>query len=392
MLGHASAAMTLDVYAALLDDDLGALAERMDAATSAHAKLMVQRTGVARTTTLQKRLVSKPERAQNGAMLSRRAQLVRLRHVALAALCRYPLADGRLTFVAHGENTTYRHDGADGSHLVRVHRPQRHGHGVDSTAAISSELAWLQAIRADTELAVPEPVAARDGASTVTVAAAGEERACSVLRWMDGRIHESSPRPVHLKRLGEAMARLHDQADAWTPPPGFVRIRWDHETFFGTAMVYGETPAAECWERLPGELRTRFEAVAARMVDILPSAGSTGLIHADLHLGNALFDRGAVKLIDFDDCGIGPRLYELAVALWEMRDLPGYPVFRDALLAGYRTRRHVDDRQLDDFIAVRQVAFDLWYTGMAGVNPRFAKRLDEVHRWSLQMLDLVEAS
>ncbi len=44
MLGHASAAMTLDVYAALFDDDLGALADRMDAATAAHAKQVAQRT------------------------------------------------------------------------------------------------------------------------------------------------------------------------------------------------------------------------------------------------------------------------------------------------------------------------------------------------------------
>lgn len=32
MLGHASAAMTLDVYAGLFDDDLDAVAERLDAA------------------------------------------------------------------------------------------------------------------------------------------------------------------------------------------------------------------------------------------------------------------------------------------------------------------------------------------------------------------------
>jgi hypothetical protein len=32
MLGHASAAMTLDVYSGLFDDDLGGLADRMDAA------------------------------------------------------------------------------------------------------------------------------------------------------------------------------------------------------------------------------------------------------------------------------------------------------------------------------------------------------------------------
>jgi hypothetical protein len=33
MLGHASAAMTLDVYSGLFDDDLGALADRMDRPT-----------------------------------------------------------------------------------------------------------------------------------------------------------------------------------------------------------------------------------------------------------------------------------------------------------------------------------------------------------------------
>jgi len=324
-------------------------------------------------------------------MRSRRAQIAGMRRVAEAALDRYALPHGRLTFIAHEENTTFRHDSPAGRYLVRVHRPQRHGRDVESAAAVSSELAWLTAIRAETDLAVPEPVRARDGATTVEVSAAGETRVCSVLRWMDGRIMEDSPRPVHLRRLGEAMARLHDQADAWTPPPGFVRIRWDHETFFGDVMVYGETPAAGCWALLPPEVRARFGAVGARTRDALES-DDFGLVHADLHLGNAVFQRGDVKLIDFDDCGCAPRLYELAVALWELRDEPFYPPYRDALIEGYRAHRDLDVTDLDDLIAVRQVAFALWYTGMAQVNPVFAARLDRVHRWSLSMLDEVEAA
>ncbi len=323
-------------------------------------------------------------------MLSRRAQLGRLRQVATAALDRYPLPSGRLTFVAHGENTTFRHESADGSYLVRVHRTQRHGRDIDSAAAIRSEIAWLQAIRADTDLAVPNPLTARDGEPVVEASAAGETRICSVLRWMDGRIHEASARPTHLRRLGAAMARLHDQADAWRRPPDFVRIRWDHETFFGNVMVYGNTPAAECWALLPLELRTRFEALASRLADLLPSIADVGLIHADLHLGNALFSGGDVKLIDFDDCGTGPREYELAVALWELRDRPDYPMFRDAALDGYRTRRDTEFKHLDDFIALRQVAFALWFTGTAQVNPAFAAKLDDVYHWSLGMLDVVE--
>ena len=37
MLGHKSAAMTLDVYSGLFDDDLDALAERMDVASARSA-------------------------------------------------------------------------------------------------------------------------------------------------------------------------------------------------------------------------------------------------------------------------------------------------------------------------------------------------------------------
>jgi hypothetical protein len=44
MLGHTSAAMTLDVYPGLFDDDLGALAERMDAAHD--ARITERRVGV----------------------------------------------------------------------------------------------------------------------------------------------------------------------------------------------------------------------------------------------------------------------------------------------------------------------------------------------------------
>jgi integrase len=45
MLGHASAAMTLDVYAGLFDDDLSALADRMDAAARAAAEARVGAVG-----------------------------------------------------------------------------------------------------------------------------------------------------------------------------------------------------------------------------------------------------------------------------------------------------------------------------------------------------------
>ncbi len=327
-----------------------------------------------------------------GVVDSRRSQISRLRHVAVAALREYPLPPGRLSFVSHGENTTFKHDSPGGRFLVRVHRPMRHGRDVDAQAAIGSEIAWLRAIRADTALEVPQPLETRDGRVTVTATAGGQTRVVSVLRWLDGRIHETSARPTHLRRLGAALAVLHDHADGWRPPPGFVRIQWDHDGFFGNAMVYGGVPAAECWDLVPERLRERFQAVADRMLPIMSADRDIGLIHADPHLGNAVFAGDRVQLIDFDDCGTGPRIYDLAVALWELRDEPHYAESLEALLTGYTARRDVDLTHLDDFIAVRQVSFDLWYTGTAQINPQFASRLDVVHQWSADMLDLLEPS
>jgi Ser/Thr protein kinase RdoA (MazF antagonist) len=324
-------------------------------------------------------------------VLSRRSQITRLRRVAEAAVEQYPLADGRLRFIGHGENTTFRHDSAAGSHLVRVHRPRRHGHDMDASGAIRSEIAWLTAIRDETDLHVPEALASRDGALTVEATARDETRTCSVLRWMEGRIHEQSPRPVHLRRLGEAMATLHVHADAWTPPAGFVRIDWGPKTFFGDEMVYGRTSARECWALFPEDLRGRFEALAEHVRPLLSAPRETGLIHADLHLGNALFEGGTVKLIDFDDCGTGHRLYDVAVAAWELRHRPDYAAFREALVSGYTAVRPIHTARLDDFIALRQFAFQIWFTGMAQVNPDFAARLGRVERWSASMLDLLEA-
>ena len=126
------------------------------------------------------------------------------------------------------------------------------------------------------------------------------------------------------------------------------------------------------------------------MSEVMAASDDVGLIHADLHPGNAVFEADRVKLIDFDDCGTGPRLYELAVALWEFRLNDDFPAYFDALCEGYTSRRAIDTTRIDDYIALRQVAFGLWYTGMAQVNPAFAARLDVVNDWSIEVLDACE--
>jgi Ser/Thr protein kinase RdoA (MazF antagonist) len=338
-------------------------------------------------------------------MLSERQQIARMRQLAGRALGAYPLADPRLRLIAHEENTTFRVDataaGGRDRFLLRVHRPARHGRHVDPVAAIRSELDWLMALRADTGLPVPEPVRTTDGSLTTTAASRDvpEPRVCSVLRWMDGRIHAAMPRPVHLRRLGSVMAQLHNHAAQWDVPPGFVRIRWDWETFFGDTMVYGGINASAVWDLLPAAPRRRFGQVAARMERVMTRLGDgdgqAGLIHADLHLDNVLFWRDEVRVIDFDDCGFGYWLYDIAVALWELRDRDDYVQFRAALIEGYTQHRPLPPgglAHLDDFIATRDVAFALWFTGTAQVNPAFRDDLEEVLGNTSRSLDALSGA
>jgi Ser/Thr protein kinase RdoA (MazF antagonist) len=311
--------------------------------------------------------------------VSKQAQIARARRTAVRALAEYPVDDARLSFIAHGENTTFRVDSRGLRFLLRVHRPNRHGPGVDSRIAVGSELAWLAALQAETDLSVPTPI--RTGAGEWTAVADG--RVCSVLGWQNGRMHAASPQPAHFRRLGGILAGLHEHAAGWAPPPGFVRMRWDWETFFGNTMEYGGVSAAGCWDLLPAPVRAQFDEVARRMRTVMDGLGSKpdafGLIHADLHLANALFDGATVRLIDFDDCGFGYWLYDLAVPLWEYRGRSNYSAIRTALCDGYHERRELPDlTHLDDFIATRDVAFGLWFVGMAQVNPAFADDLDTV--------------
>lgn len=319
-------------------------------------------------------------------VLPLRTQLARLRTVAMQAIERYPIDVAHVRQVSHGENTTFRVTAVDGAdYLLRVHRPQRHGRGVDSAAAIRSEMDWLSAIARESPVSAPVPVLSARGELTEVVdhSAVPGQRVCSVLRWMNGTQRKHSALPVHLARVGCAMAELHDHARGWTRPPGFVRMRWDWNTFFGDVMVYGKVGAKEAWTLLPSNLRSKFERVADHVGSVMAELGdgpdAVGLIHADMHMGNVVFHHGEARPIDFDDCGVGYWLYDIAVALWEMRHKDNYPECRSAFLSGYRAVRPIADDvlgHLDSFIAAREVAFGLWFAGMSQTNESFRAKFD----------------
>lgn len=315
------------------------------------------------------------------ASLGRRGELGRLRRLAGAALRRFGVADAGLTVLRHEHNTTFRVDTAAGRYILRLNRM-----GVHDERTITSEMAWLAALAEDTDLGVPVPVVARDGSLVISESAPGVPgpRLAVLLRWQEGRFVDRRLTPRHLASVGELIGQLQRHALRWTPPRGFARPRVDMLTAAarrtsiagpveeGTGGVHptrdDAASALSLVERLLGADYRRVVADALRLARRSTAAlagtdNPTGLIHADLHYENFLFHDGAARAIDFDDCGWGAFLYDLAVPLSELEGRSNYEALRDALLDGYARQRplpHGYDNHLRALAILRRAQLIVW--------------------------------
>jgi Ser/Thr protein kinase RdoA (MazF antagonist) len=251
--------------------------------------------------------------------------------MAAVALAEYDLPGARLAPLAHAFNTTFQVTDSGGDrYALRITRP-----GKSIAAEVQSELAWLVALNRETDLVVPEPVPTRAGELLVVAAAPGvpEPRICALFHWVPGRFVRARLMPRHLEQVGRLTARLQDHAQNFQSPPGFTRPRIDDIPAKRAAVV---PLVAEV--RPPGDVavvEAALDRVAATLDGLGNSPDSYGLIHSDLHQWNYLFHQGQIHLLDFDDCGYAPFLYDLAVTTFEVEHYPYFPALRAALLAGY---------------------------------------------------------
>ncbi|HEX2034669.1 MAG TPA: phosphotransferase [Chloroflexota bacterium] len=324
-------------------------------------------------------------------VLSQGGQFRRLRRVAVAALAHYDLGARspgavHLYPLTNIENATFRVEvvnpavasvaspllgRAQGGesrrrYLLRIHRPN-----AKPAAAIRSEMQWLEALRRDTALSVPQPVRTVSGAYLTTVTAAGVPgaRCCVLLRWVEGRL--CSPSRVSrrlMEGLGALAGALHRHSERFEPPPGFSRPRADPEACeaLGASLlelVRRARPARPAYSRLQRLVPLVTDRAAASMRFLGQDRPTFGITHGDLHLANVVLHQGEVRAIDFDDCAWGYYLQELAVVLETLQQRADFEVLRAALLAGYRRVRPLGaelESHLPTFVAARGVALLEW--------------------------------
>ncbi|MGJ6962025.1 phosphotransferase enzyme family protein [Streptosporangium sp. G11] len=295
--------------------------------------------------------------------------LARVHDVARAATRIHGLPDAEVTLVNVSENATYRvDDPATGARsILRVHRL-----GYHSTPAILSELAWLEALREQAGIRTPRVIPAPDGSRVLTVPGP-EPRDCVMFEFLPGA-EPSQEQPVPgFERLGALTARMHRHARGWSPPEGFTRFHWDHEAALGAESRWGrwqdglgvDAEARAVLGRLDKELRERLHRFGR-------GPGRYGLIHADLRAANLLVEgESPPGVIDFDDCGFGWHLYDLAAAVSFVEHRPEVPELVGAWVRGYRTVLDLpaeDEAEIWTFVMFRRLLLVAWIGTHTGAD------------------------
>jgi Ser/Thr protein kinase RdoA (MazF antagonist) len=285
-----------------------------------------------------------------------------LHEVAIHTLARcYPRhVQGQVTLLCHSENATYRIDTPSGQrYALRVHKLGYH-HKTD----IENELIWLNALQAS-GIQVPRPIAGLDGhyvqQAQVSV---GIELNLVLFNWVNGTEPTTDVDLSAFTRLGAITAKLHQHSQQWQRPADFRRIVWDHQSMVGPQGHWGNWREAV---NLDSSAFGLIEEALQRVDRELASYGQDdqrfGLIHADLRLANLLVDGEQTHVIDFDDCGFGWYMHDLASALSFYEHHERLNDWIEHWLAGYATVSRLsahDIAMIPTFIIQRRVQVLAW--------------------------------
>jgi Ser/Thr protein kinase RdoA (MazF antagonist) len=310
--------------------------------------------------------------------LDRTAQATRWETLAQTALAHYGFTGASLTLLNDVNNAVYHVDAGTERFMLRLHRPAHR-----SLAEIESERTWLSALCRDTDLCVPQPegdiyTGRLEGVEVPVYAA--------LFHWIDGeqRLPYDFTRE-QIEQIGAFIARLHNHSAGFAPPAGFTRPRRDWVGLFGNDAAPNDDFFTDEQQAIMAETGRQVRAVMDAL-DAQPE--QFGLIHADLIAKNLLWKHDGICAIDFDDCGPGYFLYDLAPMLWMSRDEPGYADLRTGLWTGYtsvRPQPQAHLAMLEALVAARHVASCYWVAGNRH-NPNLRDRAHEVIAYRINEL------
>lgn len=255
-------------------------------------------------------------------------------------------------------------------YVLRISRP-----GYHSLPELEAELEWIQKISEDTSLILACPLVNGAGEWITRVNTDGQTF-YGVLRKMLSGEHPGNlgaQTEAQFEQAGEIAARLHKQVIAWNGSMELKRPVWDYETMLGASGLFGNW--RECQELNTEEyqLLEQVCCLIRRRLEHYPrDREHFGLIHADLRAANLLVEDGQMKILDFDDCGYGWFLYDLAASVSFLECEPQLGAWMGAWIRGYEKVRSFgtwEHQEIDTFVMIRRIQLLAWITSHDDSDP-----------------------
>ena len=218
---------------------------------------------------------------------------------------------------------------------------------------LCGEIAFVSFLNEIQAVNLPKPIASKKGEFALTVASSLLERDLGVAlySWLEGDEIGDEPTDDALRKLGAAMAAMHQATTDFTLPdnaqlPLFKDFLWQtQDIIFSSSSPLSKEDI---------ELLTKAKKEIENIIEDLYSGSKPIAIHADLHGANVFSHGDQIYIFDFDDAGFGLPIQDLATALYYL-DTPEQDA---ALLAGYQSvselPRH-DKHQLSGLLLQRRI-------------------------------------
>ncbi|WHX50927.1 phosphotransferase [Paenibacillus woosongensis] len=270
---------------------------------------------------------------------TRKSLLSRARNVALSAIQQYEVEWNCIRFIHLSDTVTYKIEtDTMGNYLLRIHSERV------NKEEILSELVFLNELRKVKDLVVPEGIQSRCGSYILECETEEGYRKpyVTLMRWVEGEHWNSEFTDSHVYNIGAMIGRIHKASASLETPVDFVRPHWGSDSFRQEVakleLYYSRFLPDESWKRY----QKAVDKIIHQFDRMQRDARNYGLIHADLHFGNVVFNNGLPCPIDFGRCGYGYYLYDLAGALLELN-----PQHRRLLIQGYES---VVELNTDDYL------------------------------------------
>jgi len=304
-------------------------------------------------------------------------QLARMHRLACKALRHWGLEHAEVTLLKHRENHVYKVSDPKSAtdYALRVHRSDYH-----SDDELRSEMLWMMALRDSGVPTAPVilPLGGKEPFVHVQTDDVPFVHQCDLLGWVRGstigNIESMSGQPAaeaarSYFMAGALSAAIHNQSETWHKPSGFKRKLLDADGLMGAGGFMGDYRK---FHLLSARDLVEIDAARAIAVQMLTRFGTTpdrfGLTHNDFLPENLMRDGDVLNIIDFDDCGFGWHMMDMATLLFFLMGEPQYDVAFENFCAGYRSRRALPDEHVA-MLPVFLFARSLSYLGWASSRP-----------------------